>query len=149
MKRAGLKLALLLLGAVPLVPGFLLTRWQEQIIKGDEMLAGILIGLAVLAYFYFIAKWAGKKLPGWPAMLLLSACGFVMLVLLVVQDVALSAPLGGLLGQLPQMYFVPINGLCLKLLAGGASYSWMAPMTGFFLQVLLSVIGGNVKMLRY
>lgn len=149
MKRTLFKLALILLGAVPLVPGYLLMRWPEQIIRGDQALAGILIGLIVLAYFFFISKWAVKKIPGWSSILLLSACGLLMLILLVIQEVAIGSYWSGLLGLLPQAYFVPVNGLCLKVMAGGAAYSWMAPMTGYFLQVLLSVIGGNVKMLRY
>lgn len=147
MKRAGLKLALLALGALPVLPGYALSRWP-QLIQGDRKLADILIGLMVMAYFFFVVKWAVKKLPGWTSALLLSAVGLLMLVLLLVQEVAIGHFWGGLLGLLPQVYFVPVDGLSVKLLAGGVSYSWMAPMTGYFLQVLLTVIGGNVKLLR-
>ena len=147
MKQAGLKLAAAALGVVPLIPGYALTRWPE-LIQGDAALAGILLGLAVLAYFYLTAKRLEKKLPGWGGVLLLSAFGFVMLVLLVTQEVAVGRYWSGLLGLLPQAYFVPVDGLSARLLAGGTIYGWMAPMTGYFLQVLLTVIGGNVKLLR-
>jgi len=148
MKRAWPQLRLLLLGAVPLLPGCALEKWG-RFIAGDRSLAGVLVGVGVLVFFYVAAQRAARRgEKGFRPLALLNGFGLLMLVLVCVQLVGAGDYWPNLAGDLSRWFFLPVMGISSNLLMRGASYGWMAPMAAWFLQALLSAIGSNVRLLR-
>lgn len=147
MKKLWPQLRLFLLGMVPLIPGYILDQ-RSELIREDMGTARVLIGAAILLFSLAAARRESKNTGGIRLLVLFNAFGFVMLALLCVQLLGPGDYWSNFAGDLTRWYFLPVSGVSRFLLAGGGAYEWMAPMAGFFMQVLLSAIGGNVRLMR-